>query len=147
MSVRDELKKNLIEAAKAKDQVLLDTVRAIQSAIRYKEIDKKGELSETEVFSVIQTLAKQRRESIDQFKQGGREDLAAKEARELEILIRFLPAQLSSSEVQSVVQKHVKELGAQGQKDMGRVIKAVMQELAGKADGKMVSDVVKSILS
>lgn len=146
MALRDELKKSLVEAAKAKDQVLLDTVRAIQSSIRYKEIDKKGELSETEIFSVIQTLAKQRRESIEQFRQGGREDLAAKEARELEILTRFLPAQLSSAEVEAVVRKHVQDLGAQGPKDMGRVIKAVMQELAGKADGRLVSDIAKSIL-
>lgn len=146
MPLKDDLKKTLVEAAKAKDQVLLDTLRSVQSAIKYKEIEKRGELTEVETFAVISTLCKQRRESVEQFQKGGRAELAAKESRELEILQKLLPAQASKEDVEKVVQKAIATTGAQGVKDMGKVIKAALSELAGKADGKLVSDLVKSFL-
>jgi len=146
MSMKDDLKKTLVEAAKARDQVLLDTLRSVQSAIKYKEIEKRGELTEVETFAVISTLCKQRRESVEQFQKGGRAELAAKESRELEILQQLLPAQASKEEIEKIVQKSIAVTGAQGAKDMGKVIKAALSELAGKADGKLVSDLVKSIL-
>lgn len=147
MSIRDDLKKTLVEAAKAKDQVLLDTIRAVQSAIRYKEIDKKSALSDTEVFSVIQTLSKQRRESVDQYRQGGRHDLADKEMRELDILQKMLPAQASPEEIEAEIKKAITEVGAKGSQDMGKVMKPVLSALAGKADGKVVSELVKKLLA
>lgn len=146
MSLRDDLKKSLVEAAKAKDQVLLDTVRSIQSAIKYKEIEKRTELSEPEMLAAIATLCKQRRESIDQFQKGGRADLVAKETRELEILQRYLPAQLSRDEAEKAVLRAIEATGAKGPADMGRVMKAAMAELTGKADGKIVNEIVRSIL-
>ena len=146
MPIKEDLKKALVEAAKARDQVLLDTLRSVQSAIKYKEIEKRGELTEVETFAVISTLCKQRRESVEQFQKGGRVELAAKESRELEILQKLLPAQASQEDIEKVVKKLIVETGAQGAKDMGRVIKAVMAELAGKADGKLVSDLVRSLL-
>lgn len=146
MSLREELKKSLIESAKAKDQVRLDTIRGVQSAIRYKEIDKKGELADNEILSVIQTLCKQRRESIEQYKGGGRTDLADKEARELGILEKFLPAQLSREHVEKIAKEVIGETGAKGATDMGRVMKEAMKRMAGQADGKLVSEVVKSLL-
>ncbi len=147
MSLREELKKSLVESAKAKDQVRLDTIRGVQSAIRYKEIDKKGELADNEILSVIQTLCKQRRESIEQYKSGGRTDLADKEARELGILEKFLPAQLSREHVEKIAKEVIGETGAKGPADMGRVMKEAMKRMAGQADGKLVSEVVKSLLS
>lgn len=146
MSLKDELKRSLVESAKARDQVRLDTIRSVQSAVKYKEIEKKTELSEAEVIAVISTLCKQRRDAMDQFQKGGREDLVAKESRELEILQKFLPEQLPRAEVEKAVQKIIAETGAKGPADMGKVMKGVMKELAGKADGSMVSDVVKSLL-
>lgn len=140
------MKKSLVEAAKAKDQVRLDTVRAVQSAIRYREIEKKGELAEPEILAVISSLCKQHRESIDQFQKGGRPDLVAKETRELEILQAYLPAQLSRDQVEQVVRKVIEGTGAKGAGDMGRVMKAAMTELAGKADGRLVNEVVRSLL-
>lgn len=147
MSIRDDLKRSLVESAKARDQIRLDTVRSIQSAVRYKEIEKRGELTELEILSVIRTLCKQHRESIEQFKKGGREDLASKEERELGILEKYLPAQLSREEIEKVVKQVVAETGAKGAGDLGRVMKEAMKQLAGKADGKIVSEVVKSLLT
>lgn len=146
MSLKEELKSSLVKAAKARDQVSLDTVRSIQSAIRYKEIDKKHELTEEEIIQVISTLCKQHRESIDQFEKGGRVDLVAKEKQELQFLQKFLPAQLSRDEVLKIVQKAVSETGASGAADMGKVMKAAMKELSGKADGSVVNEVVRSLL-
>ncbi len=147
MSLRDDLKKALVESAKAKDQVRLDTIRGIQSAVRYKEIDKRGELTETEILSVIQTLCKQRRESVEQYKNGGRMDLADKESRELQILEKFLPAQLSREAIEKIAKEVIAETGAKGAADMGRVMKESIKRTAGQADGKIVSEVVKSLLS
>lgn len=146
MSLRDDLKKALVESAKARDQVRLDTIRGVQSAIRYKEIDKRGELTETEILSVIQTLCKQRRESIEQFKAGGRTELAEKEGKELSVLEKFLPAQLSRGDIEKVVQAVLQETGAKGAAEMGRVMKEAMKRMAGQADGKLVSEVVKALL-
>ncbi len=146
MSLKDELKKTLVESAKARDQVMLDTVRSIQSAIKYKEIDKKGELTEAEQLAVIQTLCKQRREAIEQFQKGGRQDLSEKETRELSILQKFLPQQLSREELEVLVKKAIAESGAKGPADMGKVMKLVMKAVVGRSDGNQVSDVVKSLL-
>ncbi len=146
MSLKDDLKKSLVEAAKARDQIRLDAIRSVQSAIRYKEIEKKADLTDPDILSVIASLCKQRRESIEQFKSGGRDDLVQKETKELGILEKFLPAQLSRDEVQKVLQKVIAEVGAKSAAEMGQVMKAAMKELAGRADGKMVNEVVRSLL-
>lgn len=146
MSLRDDLKKVLVESAKAKDQVRLDTIRGVQSAVRYKEIDKRGDLTEPEIIAVIQTLCKQRRESIEQYKSGGRADLADKETRELQILEKFMPAQLSRENIEKVVKEIMTETGAKGAAEMGRVMKEAMKRMAGQADGKLVNDVVRTLL-
>lgn len=146
MSLRDELKQNLIAAAKARDQVRLDTIRSVQSAVKYKEIEKRGELADAEILGVINTLCKQRRESIDQFRKGGRDELADKEARELSILEKFLPAQLPREEVEKTVKAVIAETGASGPSALGQVMKETMKRLAGQADGKVVNDVVRALL-
>lgn len=146
MSLKDDLKGALVEAAKARDQVRLDTVRSVQSAIRYKEIEKRGELTDPEILSVIQSLCKQRRESVEQFRKGGREELADKESRELEILGKYLPAQFSREEIEKTVAKVVADLGVSGASAMGQVMKEAMKQLAGQADGKIVNEIVRSLL-
>jgi len=146
VSLREEFKKSLIEAAKARDQVRLDTIRAIQSAVKYKEIEKRGELTDAEVLSVIGTLCKQRRESIDQFQKGGRQELVDKESRELSILEKFLPAQLSREEVEKVVAAVIAETGVSGASALGNVMKEAMKRFAGQADGKLVNEIVRSLL-
>ena len=146
-NIREGLKQAMTEAAKGRDQVRLDTVRMVVSAIRYKEIEKKGPLENDELLRLISSLCKQRRESIEQFSQGGRQDLVDKETREIQILESFLPKQLSPTEVETLVKRVIGELGAAGPKDMGRVMKVVVSQVAGQADGKVVSDIVKRALS
>jgi uncharacterized protein YqeY len=134
------------DAMKARDEVRLSTIRLVRSAVRNREIDLKREMGDQEVIETISSLVKQRRESIRLFAEAGRDDLVAKEERELAILLTFLPQQLSREEVAELVVRVIGECGAQGGKDMGRVMKALMPHVAGRADGKLVSDVVKEKL-
>ena len=133
-------------AMRAKDEVRLSTIRLVRSAVRNKEIDLKREMEDQEVIETISSLVKQRRESIRMFAEAGRDDLVLKEERELEILLAFLPQQLSREEVTDLVVRAIAESGAQGARDMGKVMKALMPHTAGRADGKLVSEVVKEKL-
>ncbi len=146
MDTREGLRKSMLEATKQRDQVKLDTLRMAISAFRYKEIENKGTLTEDEVLRVISGLCKQRRDSIEQFSKAGRQDLADKETRELKILEEFLPRPMDRTELEQLVKKVVQELGASGAKDTGKVMKTLMPLVAGKADGKLVSELVKSLL-
>ncbi|MBI2981548.1 MAG: GatB/YqeY domain-containing protein [Deltaproteobacteria bacterium] len=146
MSIQEELKKDAVEAAKARDQVRLDAIRMTSSAIKYKEIEKRGVLTEEEARRVIATLCKQRRESIEQFEKGGRKDLAEKERRELGILQAFLPPQLSGDEIRLKAKKVAESLGATSPKEMGKVMKELMKELGGQADGGVVGKIVQDLL-
>lgn len=153
MSLRENLVKQMNEAAKAaKDEagkLRLVALRNILAQVKNKEIAliKRAEgLNDEEVVAVIKTMVKQCLDSIEQFKNGGRQDLVDKEEAELKILRSFLPPQISKDEIKGIVGEIVKKLNASGQKDMGRVMKEVMPKFAGKADGKMVNDVVKEVL-
>lgn len=139
----DDLKK----AAKAQDKVYLSTLRLVRAAIKNKEISLKKELDDKEVIETISQLVKQRRDSIEQFKKGGRQDLVEKEEAELEILLSYLPRQLTRDEIKEKAFKVIKETGAKSSKDFGRVMKVLMEELKGSADGRTVSEVVKECLS
>lgn len=146
MSLRERLTEEMKVAMKAKADLRLSTIRLIRSAVKNKEIELKRELDDQGITEVISTLVKQRRESIRLFSDAGRQDLVDKEEKELATLIDFLPQQLSREEVTDLVVKVIAECGAQGGKDMGRVMKAVAPHVAGRADGKMVSEVVKEKL-
>ncbi len=146
MEIKEALKLAAVEAAKAKDQVRLDTVRMVNSAIRYKEIEKRGPLGDAEVKGVLSTLVKQRRESIEQFKKGGRQDLVDKESREAEILLSFLPQQLGRDQIVMKAKEVIASVGAQSKQDMGKVMKLLVKDLAGQADGATVSQVVSELL-
>lgn len=149
MSIREDLVKQMNEAAKAQDKIRLGALRNILAQVKNKEIAliKRAEgLSDDEVIAVIKTMVKQCLDSVEQFKNGGRQDLVDKEEAELKILQSFLPPQLSRDEIKIVVNDVVNNLRASGVKDMGRVMKEVMPRLSGKADGKLVNEVVKEVL-
>jgi uncharacterized protein YqeY len=134
-------------AMKARDNLRLSAVRMVRSAIKNREIDQKIELDDQGVIDVISTLVKQRRESIRMYQEGNRPELAEKEEAEMYVLLDFLPAQLSLEEIEELVSRVILETGAQGAKDMGRVMKIVTPQTAGKADGRTVSDIVRSRLA
>ena len=154
MSLREKLVRQMNEAQKATKvddnaKAKLGALRNILAQVKNKEIAliKRAEgLSDEEVIAVIKTMVKQNLESIEQFKKGGRQDLVDKEEAELKILQFFLPPQLSRDEIKVIVNDIVKNLQASGPKDTGRVMKEVMPRVAGKADGKLVNEVVKEIL-
>lgn len=146
MALRERLSEEMKEAMKAKDSLRLSSIRLIRSAVKNKDIELKREIAEQEIVEVIATLVKQRRESIRLFSEAGRQDLVEKEEKELAVLLGFLPQQLSREAVAELVDRVIAECGAQGGKDMGRVMKALMPHVAGRADGKMVSDIVREKL-
>ena len=146
MSLRQDIHKDIAVAMKSGDKERLSTVRMLMSAIKYKEVDAHRELTDEETIAVISSLVKQRQDSIEQFTKGNRLDLVEKESKELEVLRTYLPPQLSEAEVRDIIKKAVAETGATGQKDMGKLMKVVMPQVKGKADGKMVNDIVKEIL-
>jgi uncharacterized protein YqeY len=146
MSLKATLTSAMKEAMKAKDKVRLGTVRMILAAIKNKEIDAGGELDDATVTSVMSTLAKQRREAAEAFRNGDRLELAEKEEAELIVLQSFLPEQLSETKVRALVDAVVADLGASSMKDMGQVMKVLTEKTLGQADGKMVSELVKKRL-
>ncbi len=147
MSIKDRLKTDLITAMKAKEQPKVECIRFINAAIKRVEVDTRKDLDDAAVSGILQNLAKQRRDSIDQFRKGGREDLAVKEESELKILQEYLPAQMDSAALGKLVEQVIQETGATGMKDMGNVMKAVMAKAAGQAEGGAVSAMVKQKLA
>ena len=131
---------------KAGDKLKLSAMRMLLSAVKYKEVDAKRPLTDEEVHQVIGTLVRQRLDSIEQFGQGGRPDLVKKEEAELAILKAYLPPQLSADEVRELIKKTAADIGAVAPKDMGRLMKEIMPKVKGKADGKLVNDIVKEVL-
>ena len=132
---------------RARDSARLSAVRLILAAIKQREVDERKELGDAEVTSVIEKMIKQRRESIAQFEQASRKDLADAEKFELEVLAGYLPKQMSDAEVQQELQKAISESGASGIKDMGKVMALLKPRLAGRADMGKVSALVKTRLS
>jgi uncharacterized protein YqeY len=148
MSLPDRLTHDLQQAMKAKDQLRMDVIRMIKAAIQRREIELKRDLDDAEMSRVMTTLLKQRRESVEQFEKGRRDDLAAKERQEISIIEGYLPQALSTDQLAQLVDTVIRELGAPTMKDMGAVMKAVMTQLAGRpADGKVLSDLVRSKLT
>jgi uncharacterized protein YqeY len=147
MTLKEQLNDAMKQAMKAHDTLRLSAVRMIRSTIQNREIDQKKELDDQGVIEVISTLVKQRRESIRLYQDGNRPDLVEKEEAELAILIGFLPAQLDAAEISELVAKIIRDTGVVSIKDMGRIMKALTPLTAGRADGKMVSDIVRQQLS
>lgn len=147
MPLQDRLTEELKSAMLAKDADRLGTLRLLKSAIGYAQIERKTDsLSDAEFISIVQKEAKKRRDSIEQYQNGGRPELAEKEKSELAVLETFLPKPLSADEVEQLVKTTIQEIGATSKKDMGAVIKAVQAKAAGRADGKTISALVGKLL-
>jgi len=147
MTIQERLTEAMKEAMKAKDSLRLNTIRMARTAIKNKEIDARAELSGPEAISVLSTLVKQRRESAEAYRSGGRDDLAAKEEAELLVIQEFLPSQLDEAGIRELIEKAVLETGAASPKDMGKVMKVVSAQTTGRADGRLVSELVKARLA
>ncbi len=148
MSLAEKIQKDLTDAMRAKDALRLSVLRMVKSAITYKETEKIRKLDEAESIQLLQTLLKQRKESIEQFTKGGRQDLADKEKKELAIIETYLPAGASDAEMDAAIAKAIAETGANSIKQMGAVVKAAKAALEGKAvDGKALSDLIRQRLS
>jgi|ERR1039457_1785001 uncharacterized protein YqeY len=146
MSLREKLSDGMKEAMRAKDNLRLSAIRMVRSAVKNRDIELKRELNDQEIVEVIATLVKQRRESIRLFSEAGRTDLVEKEEKELNILLCFLPQQMGREEITELVVRIIADCCAQGAKDMGRVMKALMPHVAGRTDGKLVSEIVREKL-
>ena len=149
MGLQQQVMQEMKAAMKAKDTVALESLRAIKSALLLAQTDKGvgGELSEADEIKMVQKLVKQRKDSAAIYQEQGREDLAAPELAQAEIISRFLPEQLSEEEIEKVVVQTIDAIGASGMKDMGKVMGMVSKELAGQADGKTISTIVRNKLS
>ena len=148
MTLAERIQKELTQAMKSKDELRLSVLRMAKSAVKLKEVEKIRPLDEAETVQVLQTLVKQRRESVEQFTKGGRMDLADKETREIAIIEEYLPAAPSEAELVQAIEAALAETGASSAKQMGAVIKAAKAQLAGKTvDGKLLSDRVRERLA
>ena len=151
MGIKDQIDRDLKEAMKSGEKNRLNAVRAIRAALLEKEVSirvgGKADLSDEQELEVLMSLAKKRKDSIQQYADAGREDLAETERAELAIIETYLPAPLSDDEISAVVARIVTETGASSMKDMGRVMGAAMKALKGKADGGKVQELVRSALS
>lgn len=147
MSFSEKINADLKEAMKAQDQVALRGIRAIKAAILLANTDGSGkEVDDDRAIQILQKLVKQRRESLDIYEKQNREDLAQVEREEIRIIERYLPAQMSEEELRTALSEIIQSVGAAGPKDMGKVMGAASKQLAGKADGKAISAIVKELL-
>ena len=146
-SLKERIDADLKESMRSKDELGTSVLRMLKSAVKYKEVEPGGHaLEDPGVLAVVQTLIKQRRESVEQFRAGGRPELADAEEAEAEVIAAYLPAELSDDELRAIVAQAVAETGASSPKDMGQVMKAAMPQVAGRADGKRVSALAQEAL-
>lgn len=147
MSLKDKLMEDLKQAIRQRDERRRSTLRLVIAAIKNAEIEKRHELDEGELGAIIAKEAKQRRESIAEFERGGRQDLVDQEKAELQVLLAYLPEQLSREEIEAKARQTIEEVGATSPAQMGEVMRRLMPLMKGKADGKLVSQVVKELLA
>jgi uncharacterized protein YqeY len=147
MSILNQIDQDLIKALKAGEKLRATVLRGLKSDIKYAQIDKGDDFGDEDIMAVLTSCAKKRRESIEQFQNGNRQDLADKEQAELGIIETYLPKQLSGDELRSLVTEAIAECGASSPKDIGLVMKAVMPKVKGKADGKQVNQLASEILA
>jgi uncharacterized protein YqeY len=145
-SLYKRLEQAFKEAIKQQQPVATGTLRLLKSAIRYREVDLKRQLTEEELLATIGTQVKQRREAMAEYTKAGRPELAKQEEEELRVLLSFLPPQLSPEEMEAEVAGVITELGATGPKDLGKVMKSAMARLAGRADGKVIQAIARQRL-
>lgn len=146
MALADQVQQDLRQSMKDKDATKTGTLRMLVAAIKNREIEERHALADDVVFKIISTLIKQREESIALYRQGGREELAQKEEAEIAYLRAYLPQQLSSAELEQIIDAAITEAGATSSRDMGKVMKIVVPKIAGRADGRIVSELVRKKL-
>jgi hypothetical protein len=147
MPLKSRIQDDVKQAMRARDKARLSVLRLITAAIKQKEVDERIELSDFEVLAVLDKMAKQRRESLEQYRQAGRDDLADQEQFELELLGEFMPEPLSEAELGRLIQAAIEETGASSMRDMGAVMAALREQVQGRADMKAVSDTVRARLA
>jgi uncharacterized protein YqeY len=147
MSLEERLVEEMKQAMKSNDKLRLSTIRMIRSASKNKEIELRKKLEDEDVVKVIQAMVRKGEESVEQFQAGGRMDLVEKEKNEIEILKSFLPQPLSQEEILIIIDQSIQETQASSLKDIGKVMKSVMPKIGGKADGKLINQLVKERLS
>ena len=136
MAFKEKMDEEMVLAAKEKDKIRLSALRMLKSGLHNREIDLRRELGEAEFLQLLSSMVKQRKDSIEQFAKGGRTDLVEKEEAELKVIEEFLPAQLSEADLDAAIAEAIREVGAAGVRDMGKVMKVLMPKLTGRADGK-----------
>lgn len=146
MGLREQIDGDIKDALKAGAKDKVSALRMLSASLKNKQIDKRRPLTDDEVVETVRSLIKQRKDSIDQFAKGGRQDLVDKETAEVAVLEVYLPQQLGRADVEAMVRDAISRTGAQGAKDMGKVMKALVPVLAGRADNKLVSELVKAAL-
>ena len=147
MSLLDNIDKDLAQALKGGDRKKVTVLRGLKSDLKYKRIDKGDELTDADAIDVLSSAAKQRRDSIEQYRAGNRDDLADQEQYELELIQGYLPEQLDEEKLRQIVANVIAEVGAESPADLGKVMKAVMPKVKGQADGKQVNKIAAEILS
>jgi len=150
MGISEQVQKDMVEAMRNREELRLSTLRMMKAALKNKEIEKRAPLDEKEAQQILGTLIKQRRDSIEQFQKGGRQELADKEAAEIVLIEAYLPKALGEEEITATVKATIAEMGSPTMKDMGTVIKNTMAKLqasGGRVEGKTVSEIVKKLLS
>jgi uncharacterized protein YqeY len=149
MAISEQVQKDMVEAMRSRDELRLSTLRMVKSALKNKEIDKRAPLDEKEAQQVLATLIKQRKDSVEQFTKGGRQELADKEAAEIKLIEAYLPKAMGEEDIAAVVKATIAEMGSPTMKDMGTVMKnsmAKLQATGARVEGKMVSEIVKKEL-
>jgi len=149
MTISEQIQKDMVEAMRSRDELRLSTLRMVKSALSYKEVEKRGPLDDKETQQILSTLIKQRRDSIEQFTKGGRQELADKEAAEIKMIEHYLPKAMGEEQIAEAVKATIAEMGSPTMKDMGTVMKNVMAKLqatGARVEGKTVSELVKKNL-
>ncbi|MFC3745447.1 GatB/YqeY domain-containing protein [Paenibacillus sp. GCM10012306] len=146
MNLSDRLNEDMKQAMKSKDKFTLSTIRMVRSTIKYLEIDLKRTLDDSEVLDILSREIKQRKDALQEFETAGRDELAASTKAEIEIIIKYLPEQLSEEEIKVIVQQTIQETGASSKSEMGKLMSALMPKVKGRADGKLVNQVVQQFL-
>ncbi len=147
MAYKENIEEGLKRALKEKDSVRVSVLRMLLTSLNYKQVEKRRPITDDEFYAVVKTMIKQHAESIEGFKKGERPDLVEKEEKEIQILKEFVPAQMSDDDVSAAIDEAITSLGAKDQKDMGRVMKHLMEKLASRVDGKVLSEMVRKRLS
>ncbi len=149
MGINEQIQKDMVDAMRSRDELRLSTLRMAKTALKNKEIDKRAPLDDQEVLQVLSTMIKQRRDSIEQFQKGGRQEMADKEAAEIVLIEHYMPKAMGGEEITAAVKAAIAEMGSPTIKEMGAVMKNVMarlQAIGARVEGKMVSEIVKKQL-